>query len=67
MEKRVIITNIQIKTADKTKVLNKNEIKNFCRERVQINVTEIVSNTYALNDNTKNEQQHLIKDRSKVN
>lgn len=68
MEKRVIITSIQIKTANKTKVLDKNEIKKFCRERVQISVKEIISDAHLNGGSTKNEQQQLkVKDISKVN
>lgn len=42
MDKRVKITNIEIITSKKTKVLSENEIQQFCEKKLRINITESV-------------------------
>lgn len=50
MDKRAIITGIQIISNEKTDVLNRIQIKKFCKEKIQISILESVNSSSHKNE-----------------
>lgn len=67
MDKRVIITSIEIISEKKTKLLSEYEIKEFCEKKVQINVTESVADILMDNANENSQNSHKSKVNNTIN